>query len=786
MAVRERMPGRWQKATMRLREAARTMAARLTRKVWVEVEFEDLQGRINHLGQTWVRRGSSQREVYERINDTRGREVFELQQTRRGTYLAAIHLEEQEIREGLPTLENQKRFVDDDMGIKGRDANPAMEGRGFEGELYEDGRPIPIQYGQFQPGIDQTIIDCPARMRIRVNDARIAHPSVLDDDHPNWEGRALVSEILRAAQEPLVRGTTPAHERILRYTSRFGAEYQPVRFGGLSPAVMAWHSSLQPRRAAPASAGLLPSSRQQPTRTVPEPAGLLPSSRQPRHDGAQPAGLLPSAMNWQQALGRERVRKPRPAPEFPDASGAREGRGPMSERMPIPAAPLFSPQAAERAISAVPSLTVHSGARNGQPLPSLMQIRAPAHPRAIMENRAQERARSVVEAAVARKRMANQTMEKARAPIEEAARHEKTPNAKNEMARMAGQAAWRREEAIHLWHERTRVAAEAAIQNTAISARAPAAVFAAPIQILSPKMAVAEHAGTEMAEVRTLMPAAGALIACMPAPRAAQRGARLVANARIRIKTARQPVAKTHPAQSRSDREKKWADGAIRAVLFDLDGVLSDSEDLHWRTFNQVFKPFNVSIPREYWYSNYTGRGSRFIVADLIKKNGLDADADELLEKRLTLFSKEMARGRLRPVPDGLELVAWARKNGLKIAVASGGHRAHIRAQLEALGLGGMPFVGMEDVKTLKPNPEVFLKAAEIIGVKPEECLVIEDAAGGLQAALAAGMRCILVGGHHPPKMRKSAALWAEKIGDGRVAGFLRGLRLSSSYQPST
>ena len=108
--------------------------------------------------------------------------------------------------------------------------------------------------------------------------------------------------------------------------------------------------------------------------------------------------------------------------------------------------------------------------------------------------------------------------------------------------------------------------------------------------------------------------------------------------------------------------------------------------------------------------------------------------------------------------------------------VASGGHKTHVRVQLDSLGLERLQFLSMEDVKNTKPAPDVYLKAAGRLGVPPGLCLVIEDAASGLRAAKKAGMKCILIGRHHPKKLRKKADLWAAKLDSKKVFRFISSL----------
>ncbi|MFA5108827.1 MAG: HAD family phosphatase [Candidatus Micrarchaeia archaeon] len=215
----------------------------------------------------------------------------------------------------------------------------------------------------------------------------------------------------------------------------------------------------------------------------------------------------------------------------------------------------------------------------------------------------------------------------------------------------------------------------------------------------------------------------------------------------------------------------------IKAIIFDLDGVLSDSESAHLKTFNEVFAKFGIKISERYWLANYTGRGSEFIVKDIIARFGLNgADAKKIMCQRAELFEKIAKKGEVKPVKGALQIVKWAKKNKLKAIVASGGHKKHIAHQLESIGLSTMKFLGMEDVKKRKPDPEVFLKAAKMIGVAPEECLVIEDSTAGLKAAKSAGMRCLFIGKHHPKKQRKTADKWASAIASKEAKEFLNQL----------
>ncbi len=243
----------------------------------------------------------------------------------------------------------------------------------------------------------------------------------------------------------------------------------------------------------------------------------------------------------------------------------------------------------------------------------------------------------------------------------------------------------------------------------------------------------------------------------------------------VSVPSTRTPSASA-PAHSSSSTSMSRQQAKISAVLFDLDGVLADSEELHRKTFNEVFAPFGVSISKSYWYVHYTGTGSRHIVHDLLQRHHLAADENKLVEERKALFAQEISQGHLEPVRGAPELVSLVQSHSLKAGVASGGHNSNVRAQLVSLGLGHLPSVGLEDIQNRKPDPEAFLLMARRLGVEPSACLVVEDSAAGLAAAKRAGMACLLIGKHHPKSIRAQADLWVSRLSAKKAGSFIKKL----------
>ena len=181
----------------------------------------------------------------------------------------------------------------------------------------------------------------------------------------------------------------------------------------------------------------------------------------------------------------------------------------------------------------------------------------------------------------------------------------------------------------------------------------------------------------------------------------------------------------------------------FKAVIFDLDGVIVDSEMVHPRTFERALAKYKVKIENAHWKRAYTGIGSYAIFDDLVKKYKIPEDARELVKKRNEIYMEEIMRNRLPVIEGFAEVHQLLLENGVKEAVASGGHTNHVEESLRSSGLKGVPFISIEMVKRGKPSPEIFLRAAKRLRVKPSECIVFEDSLSGMEAAARAGMPCV-------------------------------------------
>jgi HAD superfamily hydrolase (TIGR01509 family) len=181
----------------------------------------------------------------------------------------------------------------------------------------------------------------------------------------------------------------------------------------------------------------------------------------------------------------------------------------------------------------------------------------------------------------------------------------------------------------------------------------------------------------------------------------------------------------------------------IEAVLFDLDGLLIDSEPLHFACWKQTLATIGYALRPETYSNHWTRAGQG--IADFCTELGLAQEADRLRAHKAKLYD-ELVRTDLRLMPGARQCLENLR--GVKrMALATAGYPEAVDPALAAHDLRSFfeAIVTRADVKRFKPAPDVFLRAAELLNIKPENCVVLEDAEKGVRAAHAAGMRCIAI-----------------------------------------
>ena len=195
------------------------------------------------------------------------------------------------------------------------------------------------------------------------------------------------------------------------------------------------------------------------------------------------------------------------------------------------------------------------------------------------------------------------------------------------------------------------------------------------------------------------------------------------------------------------------------AAIFDLDGLLADTEPL----WSESARLLLARRGREYdpgLKLIFMGRHPLEVAGLLVERYGLEEDAGSLLDERLAILEELYASKPIAAMPGAADLVAALAREGVPMAVASGSPTAVLKAVLGRLGLPGrFPVqLGSDQVARGKPAPDLFLLAAERLGVAPARCVVLEDAIAGVDAARAARMAVVAVPGEPVPRERVAHA----------------------------
>lgn len=183
----------------------------------------------------------------------------------------------------------------------------------------------------------------------------------------------------------------------------------------------------------------------------------------------------------------------------------------------------------------------------------------------------------------------------------------------------------------------------------------------------------------------------------------------------------------------------------IQAVIFDLDGVLMDSEWIAFLAWREVVEAHGGTL-EDAVFEGMTGKSDMATAEYVVEQSGLEIDKEKYIDWTWQRMLDQMT-GDIESLPGAKSLVSALAQRGLPLAIASNGFTGYIDNALRGLGLGTyFPVrVGADQVDHPKPAPDVYLVAAERLGADPTRCLAVEDSLVGMQAAAAAGLRVIAV-----------------------------------------
>ena len=189
----------------------------------------------------------------------------------------------------------------------------------------------------------------------------------------------------------------------------------------------------------------------------------------------------------------------------------------------------------------------------------------------------------------------------------------------------------------------------------------------------------------------------------------------------------------------------------IRTVIFDMDGVIIDTEPLHHHAFFTEFAELGIPVSAAE-YATFLGKSTRNVFQHLKEKYGLAPEVEAMVDRKRELFNQAFDEDAgLDLLPGVRALIEDLRAHGVQLLVASSASKATIARVFGRFGL--RPYfahiVSGEDFAESKPHPAIFLRAAELAQTPVGECIVIEDAANGVAAAKAAGIYCIAYASPH-------------------------------------
>lgn len=181
----------------------------------------------------------------------------------------------------------------------------------------------------------------------------------------------------------------------------------------------------------------------------------------------------------------------------------------------------------------------------------------------------------------------------------------------------------------------------------------------------------------------------------------------------------------------------------IKAIIFDMDGVISDTQKLHSKVESEILSKFGINIDPEEITKRYAGVRTKEFMDVLLKQATVEYDIDNVLSEKWAQMEKYAAS--VEAIDGAIELIKKLSNANYPLAVASASNLNYVKNVLTALGVFEYfsAIVSGDMVGKGKPDPESFLLAASKLGVAPEYCLVIEDGASGMQAARDGGMACI-------------------------------------------
>lgn len=192
------------------------------------------------------------------------------------------------------------------------------------------------------------------------------------------------------------------------------------------------------------------------------------------------------------------------------------------------------------------------------------------------------------------------------------------------------------------------------------------------------------------------------------------------------------------------------ATSSVRAALWDMDGTLLDSAEYHWLSWQETMQELGFELSYDEFVSTF-GQRNDTILRKWISAEITPEEIARIGDRKEALYRSLVRERGIELLPGVRDWLVRLQQAGWRMAIASAAPRANVETIIEVLDLAAFftTYVGAEDVQRGKPDPQVFLLAAERLGVEPSACVVLEDAPAGVQAGINAQMKTIGVQSSH-------------------------------------
>ena len=198
----------------------------------------------------------------------------------------------------------------------------------------------------------------------------------------------------------------------------------------------------------------------------------------------------------------------------------------------------------------------------------------------------------------------------------------------------------------------------------------------------------------------------------------------------------------------------------IKAVIFDLDGTLLDNNEVHFKAWKKYLKDSGLEMSDDDFKKNISGRTNKDAVAHIYKKELTEEEASVYYLKKEEIYRK-MYEADIEPITGLHDFLKDLDNHGIIMAIATSGIQVNIDFMFDYVPIKKYfkKIISSADISKGKPDPEIFLKAAEALNIPPENCIVFEDSIAGVWSGKSAGMKVVALTTTHAPEELKEADL---------------------------